>query len=181
MIVARNMSARHDSCPYGGALYGDSWLVLQSKRHRERAVQATLSREGIPTYLPLLRQWPRPAVGRDVGPMFPGYVFCQPAATQLSVVAGCSGAVGLVRFGEGPAQVGAEVVAYLRSRAGADGVIEIDPVVAGREVTITDGPLRGLAAVVERRLTARQRVLVLMDLLHRQTLVELPERWLRLA
>ena len=84
-------------------------------------------------------------------------------------------------FGDGPARVGQEAVAYLRSRAGADGVIEIDPVVAGREVTITGGPLRGLAAVVERRLSARQRVLVLLDLLQRQTRVELPECWLRLA
>ena len=78
------MSARHDSCPYGGATSGsDGWIVVQAKRHKERAVQANLAREGIPAYLPLLRQWPRPAVGGDVGPMFPGYVFCQPAAAQL--------------------------------------------------------------------------------------------------
>jgi transcription antitermination factor NusG len=176
------MSARDDSYPYGGAISDDlGWMVLQAKRHKERAVQVNLSREGIATYLPLLRQWPRPAVGGEVGPMFPGYVFCQPAPGQLSAVTSCSGAVRLVTFGDGPARVGAEVVAYLRSRAGVDGIIEIDPELAGREVTITDGPLRGLAAVVERRLTARQRVLVLLTLLHRQTRVELPERWLRLA
>jgi len=144
-------------------------------------VQANLAREGIATYLPLLRQWPRPAVGSDVGPMFPGYVFCQPLPDQLGAVTSCCGVVRLVTFGDGPARVGQEVVAYLRSRAGTDGVIEIDPVVAGREVTITDGPLRGLAAIVERRLSARQRVLVLLELLQRQTRVELPEQWLRLA
>ena len=176
------MSARHDSCPYGGAVPDDlGWMVLQSKRHKERAVQVNLARDGVTTYLPLLRQWPRPAVGGEVGPMFPGYVFCQPAPRQLSAVINCSGAARLVAFGDGPARVGPEVVAYLRSRAGADGIIEIDPELAGRQVTITDGPLRGLAAVVERRLNARQRVLVLLDLLHRQTRVELPERWLRLA
>jgi transcription antitermination factor NusG len=156
-------------------------MVVQSKRHKERAVQANLVRDGIPTYLPLLRQWPRPAVGGEVGPMFPGYVFCQPASAQLGSVINCIGVVRLVTFGDGPARVGAEVVAYLRSRAGADGIITIDPELSGREVTITDGPLRGLAAVVERRLNARQRVLVLLNLLHRQTRVELPERWLRLA
>lgn len=144
-------------------------------------MQANLAREGIATYLPLLRQWPRPAVGSDVGPMFPGYVFCQPLPEQLGAVTSCCGVGRLVTFGDGPARVGQEVVAYLRSRAGADGVIQIDPVVAGREVTITEGPLRGLVAVVERRLSARQRVLVLLDLLQRQTRVELPECWLRLA
>jgi hypothetical protein len=176
------MSARHDSRPYGGAVSGsDGWIVVQVKRHKERAVQANLARDGIPAYVPFLRQWPRPAVGGDVGPMFPGYVFCQPASGQLSGVSSCCGVLRLVSFGDGPARVGPEVVAYLRARAGADGVIEIDPVVAGREVTITDGPLRGLAAVVERRLTARQRVLVLLELLQRRTRVELPEHWLRLA
>lgn len=177
------MSVRYDSRPYGGAssvVEGD-WLVLRSKRHKERAVQANLERERIPTYLPLLRLWPRPAVGRDVGPMFPGYVFCRPMPSQLARVVGCSGSLRLVTFGDGPARVGGEVIAYLRSRAAADGVITIEPVVAGREVTITDGPLRGLAAVVERRLSARQRVLVLLELLQRQTRVELPEQWLRLA
>jgi len=113
--------------------------------------------------------------------MFPGYVFCQPDPIRLSGVASCNGALRLVSFGDAPARVGSEVIAYLRGRAGSDGVIEVNPVVAGRPVTITNGPLRGLEAVVERRLTARQRVLVLLNLLHRPTRVELPEEWLRLA
>jgi Transcription termination factor nusG len=176
------MSARKDSRPYGGAVPADTgWLVVQTKRHKERAVQAALARDDIPTYLPLLRQWPRPAVGGEVGPMFPGYVFCQPDPIRLGGVASCNGALRLVSFGDAPARVGSEVIAYLRGRAGSDGVIEVYPVVAGRPVTITSGPLRGLEAVVERRLTARQRVLVLLDLLHRPTRVELPEEWLRLA
>jgi transcriptional antiterminator RfaH len=155
-------------------------LVVQSRRHKERAVQAALGRDGIPTYLPLLRHWPRPAVGSDVGPLFPGYVFCRPSRGQLTSVTSCSGALGLLSFGEGPAHVGAAVIAFLRARAGASGIVEISPT-AGREVTITEGPLRGLAAVIERRLTARQRVLVLLEFLDRQTRVELPEGWLRPA
>lgn len=156
------------------------WVVVQAKRHKERSVQVNLEREGIPTYLPLLRQWPRPAIGSAVAPMFPGYVFCRPPPSRLQVVLTSSGVCRLVAFGDGPAHVDPEVVAYLRSRAGADGVIEIAPL-AGREVTVTDGPLRGLPAVVERRLTSRQRVLVLMDLLRRPTRVELPMTWVRLA
>jgi hypothetical protein len=176
------MSARHDSSPYGGVPSGDGgWLVVQTKRNKERAVQAILARDGVSTYLPLLRQWPPPAVGGDVVPMFPSYVFCQPDPIQLSGLGSCSGALRLVAFGDTPARVASEVIAYLRARAGADGVIEINPAVAGRPVTITSGPLRGLEAIIERRLTARQRVLVLLDLLHRPTRVELPEQWLRLS
>ena len=155
--------------------------MVQTKRNKERAVQAILAHEGVPTYLPLLRQWPRPAVGGDVGPMFPSYVFCQPDPLHLSGLASCSGALRLVAFGDTPARVPSEAIVYLRERAGADGIIEMNPVAAGRPVTITSGPLRGLEAVIERRLTARQRVVVLLDLLHRPTRVELPEKWLRLA
>jgi transcriptional antiterminator RfaH len=181
-LVGKNMSARDDSCPYGGASSSrDNWMVLRTKRHRERSVHASLLREGVPAYLPLVREWPRPAVGADVVPMFPGYVFCQPPPAQLDRVAATNGVAGFVRFGDRPASVPPEVIGYLRSRASGDGIISLDLEFAGRQVTITDGPLRGLPAVIERRMTGRQRVLVLLDLLQRPTRVELPDRWLRLA
>src|SRR5262245_66290648 len=101
------------------------WLVVQTKRHKERAVQAALAREDIPTYLPLLRQWPRPAVGGEVVPMFPGYVFCQPDPIRLTGLASCNGAVRLVSFGDAPARVGTEVIAYPPIRAGWDGLMVV--------------------------------------------------------
>lgn len=156
-------------------------MVVRTRRHRERLVLAALVREGISVYVPMIHQWPRPAVGSDVVPMFPGYVFCRPSPEQMRAVATTVGVAGFLTFGDGPAHVRPEVVGYLRSRAGADGVITIEPELTGREVTITEGPLRGLHAIIERRMTARQRVLVLLDLLHRPTRVELPDRWLRLA
>src|SRR4029450_2266022 len=114
-LFRRTMSARHESCPYGGATSGsDGWIVVQAKRHKERAVQVNLAREGIPTYLPLLRQWPRPAVGADVGPMFPGYVFCQPVLEQLGLVSSSCGVLRLVNFGGGPARGGPGGGAHLR-------------------------------------------------------------------
>ena len=97
------MSARKDSRPCGGAVPADAgWLVAQTKRQQERAVQGALAREEIPTYPPLLRQWPRPALGGEVGPMCPGYVFCQPDPMRLSGVASCNGALRLVSFGDAP-------------------------------------------------------------------------------
>lgn len=126
------MSARKDSRPYGGAVPADiEWPVAQTKRHEERAVQAVFAREDIPTYLPLLRQWPRPAVGGEVGPRFRGHVFCQPDPIRLGGVASCNGALRLVSFGDVPARAGSEVIAYLRRRGGSDGVIDVNPIVAG--------------------------------------------------
>ena len=156
-------------------------MVLRTKRHRERIVREALLRDAVPVYLPLVREWPRPAVGGDVVPMFPGYVFCQPPPEQADRVAAATGVAGFVRFGDSPASVPPEVIGYLRSRAAADGIIDLDLEFSGRPVTITEGPLRGLTAVIERRMTGRQRALVLLDLLQRPTRVELPDRWLRFA
>ena len=87
------MPALYDSRPYGGALSGDGgWLVVQTKRHKERTVKVALGREGIRRICHSCGQWPRPAVGGDIGPMFPGYVFCQPDPVRLSAVASCRGA-----------------------------------------------------------------------------------------
>jgi transcriptional antiterminator RfaH len=157
------------------------WRVVQTQRHKEPATRIRLAQAGLVTYLPLLRQWPRPAVGSDVGPMFPGYVFVRAAAEHFHRVSRTPGVRGFVAFAGEPACLDDSVVEFLRSREQADGVIRIEPAVRGRSVEITDGPLRGLVAVVERRLTARQRVLVLLEILQRTTPVELPDRWVRLA
>jgi hypothetical protein len=40
-----------------------SWFVVRTKRHKERLAQVRLVERGVETYLPMLHQWPRPAVG----------------------------------------------------------------------------------------------------------------------
>ena len=48
-------------------------------------------------------------------------------------------------------------------------------------IGIADGPWQGPIAILERRVSGRERVLVLLDVLQRQTRVELPATWVRLA
>lgn len=158
----------------------NGWFVVRTKRHRERLAEARLAQIGLEAYLPLLLQWPRPAVGSDVGPMFPSYVFVQATMPDdFYRISRTAGVHGFVTFGSAPAPIDASAVAFFRSREGVDGVIRSDPLPRGREVQITNGPLRGLVAVVEQRLTGRQRVRVLLEILQRQTPVEMPERWVR--
>jgi transcriptional antiterminator RfaH len=158
-----------------------AWQVVATRRHKERVAAASIARLGIPAYLPLLRSWPPPAVGADVGPMFPGYLFVRSTPQDAHRVARSTGVRGFVAFGGTPARLDDAVMEFLRSREDPDGIICAAPLSPGSEVVITDGPLRGFIAVVERRLSARQRVLLLLDLLHRQTRVELPDHWIRQA
>lgn len=161
---------------------GKLWRVLQSQRHKERVTGARLALAGLTTYVPLLRQWPRPVVGSEVGPMFPGYVFVQAGTADFHRVMHTPGVRGFVAFRDGdPAWLDDSVITFLRSREQPDGIISAEPLPSGSTITITDGPLRGLVAVLERRLTGRQRVLVLLEILQRETRVELPDRWVRLA
>jgi transcription antitermination factor NusG len=171
--VERTMTLAENEVP--------SWRVVQTKRYKERAAQRYLSELGLATYLPLLLQWPRPAVGPEVGPMFPCYLFLFVEARDLCRVGRTAGVRGLVNFGGVPARLDEAAIEVLRAREGLDGIIRANPLPPGAQVMIGDGPFRGLVAVIERRLTARQRVLVLLEILQRQTPVEIPEKWVRQA
>jgi transcription antitermination factor NusG len=160
-----------------------AWYVLQTHRHRERVAQVFLAERAVASYLPLIVQWPRPAVGSAIAPMFPGYLFVVAGlASDFTRIAWAPGVKEFVRFGDGPASVDESVITFLRSREGADGLIRCqEGVREGTEVRITHGPFRGLTAIVEQRLPARERICVLMNLLQRATRVQLPEKWVRQA
>jgi transcription antitermination factor NusG len=157
------------------------WYVIETQRHREPVARAMLGERGIASYLPCIAQWPRPAVGAAIAPLFPGYLFVRVAlAEQAHRVVRTNGVKAFVAFGEAPVPIAASAIDFLRNREGPDGLIRCGMADAdGAAVRIIDGPFRGLTAVVTERLTARDRVRVLMEILQRQTTVELPEKWVR--
>ena len=159
------------------------WYVVQVKQHQETLSEAVLRQKGLEAYVPRMLQWPPPAVGSDVVPLFPGYVFAYAALPENYYdVARAIGVKHFVTFGEEPAMLPDAVIASLRAQQDADGRIRVSRLRhCNGVVRVTRGPFRGLLAVVENRLTSRERVVVLLDFLQRQTRVELPERWLRLA
>jgi len=179
--------------PSGGAMSGmpsttaateplaGAWYVVQTKRHREPVAQRLVEEHGVRSYLPRIVQWPRPAVGSAIAPMFPGYLFVYlSAAAEFYRVSWTPGVKAFVTFGGLPATLDAAAIDLLRTREAPDGLIRCGHEFAARsEVRITNGPFRGLTAIVEHHLPARERVRVLMDLLQRQTPVELPEQWVR--
>jgi transcription antitermination factor NusG len=158
-----------------------TWYVLQTNRNRERLAQLALGQRGITSYLPRIVQWPAPAVGSPVGPLFPGYLFVHMTLDDSARVSWTPGVKAFVNFGGGPVAIDASAIEFLRQREGVDGLIQQEPLPEAQEVRIVNGPFRGLTAVVERRLPARERVRVLMQILRTNTPVELPARWVRQA
>lgn len=173
--------------PWGGAVLDDhhlttntpSWYVAQTKRYAEQRASLQLRRRGLMSYLPLYVEWPRPPIGSDIRPLFPGYLFVRALETQCGLVLRSPGVRGLVSFGDAPATVDGAHIDLLRSREGPDGLIRRpNDLAVGSDVRVIDGPFRGLRAVLERRLPARDRVLVLLSILRRETQVELPDSYI---
>lgn len=161
---------------------GLCWFVVSTKRFGLRSACTQLGHRGVGTYLPMIVEWPRPAVGGAVHPMFPGYLFVHATLPRdFWAVAWAPGVKGFVSFGGEPSQVDDSIVGSLRHAEGVDGLIHWGCPRENRGVRITDGPFRDLAAVLERRLPARERVVVLLEILHRTTRVELPEKFIAQA
>lgn len=153
------------------------WFCLKTQpKHEKIAAGFLRSRLGIEVFSPVLRFQRATLAGRKwfEEALFPGYIFARfPYATHYRLVASSIGVTKVVCFGGQPAVVDENVVSGLREFVRDNEVIEIAPeIVPGEEVTVLDGPFKGLRAVVTRVMPAKERVAVLLDLLGMQREVE---------
>lgn len=109
--------------------------------------------------------------------LFPGYLFARfELATSLRLVQATPGVSGVVHFGRQWPTVPEPVMTALRQEFGSEEVRDCASSFApGDPVQIGAGAFQGLEAVIKQVLPARQRVVVLLEFLGRQTAVELPE------
>lgn len=158
----------------------EAWYVVHTKVRKEQYAEWQLTRRGVVTFLPWIVRPSRVNLDDVVQPLFPGYLFARvDLEMQYWDVVWAPGVHRLVGFGEAPSSIDDEVIDFLRSRASNDGVVRMFPVFReGDRVRIKQGPLAGLVGIIERPCGGRGRVRVLMELLRRQTRVEVPERLL---
>lgn len=161
----------------------NGWYLAYTKPRNEQIAGTQLSRQGYAVYLPQYKALKRTSDGMVAhhSPLFPRYVFFRPGQPGQSIapVRSTVGVSHLVRFGLTPATVSDELVGALRTfeqeRESAS-LIDLSVLKAGRRVSVCAGPLRGLEGLVSAR--AGTRVTVLLDVLGRQTRVNLPEHQL---
>jgi len=152
---------------------GLHWYAVQTKPKKERTVERRLQDLDLEVFLPWVRL--RRRIGsrfrRVLDPLFPGYLFCHLDLFVAGKAARYApGVKDFVRFGSSIAKVGEEVIGGLRERC-PDGVAEYKPrpYRAGEPVLIREGPLSSLEGVFEREMKGTERVVVLLELLGRQT------------
>jgi transcriptional antiterminator RfaH len=156
------------------------WLALYTKPFKEYQVRDLLSERGIEVYLPEITVQQRS--GRKKKPFFPHYLFARlnPSSGLITDVRWTRGMRYIVRAGNQPVRVPDTVVEHIRRRLRTMGVVKpAECFKEGDVVRIARGPLEGLEAVFDRRLSAEGRVRVLLQLVNRLVTTELDAADLR--
>ena len=154
-----------------------AWFCLRSQpKHEHIAAEHLRLIEGIDVFNPRIR-FPRSTRNGKVTvteAMFPNYLFARfDWKSSLTRVHYSPGVSGVVHFGCKFPTVPDQAIEELRALIGTEGIhVVSNEVAVGEEVTISGGAFHGLQAVVTQVMPGKQRVLVLMDFLGRQSSVE---------
>lgn len=153
-----------------------AWYVVRTKPRAEAFAAANLRSKAIEVFFPRLApRFARDAV-RALEPLFPGYLFAQLSLDhQFHLASWTPGVAHLLSGADGaPASLDEAVVTSLRGRVREGDVVVPPAFRSGDPVAIRTGPFAGLLAIIDRPCSAAGRVQILLDVLRRQTRVELP-------
>ncbi len=152
-----------------------TWLVVHTRPRQEAVAAENLGRQGFEVFYPRLRQRKRVGTRWEwvTGPLFPRYLFINVDIGNQGTAAirSTRGVLELVRVGNAPAVVPAEVVGYLISRQDPELAAENDdswPHKPGDRVEIASGPFAGFSGIY-RVADGAQRVTLLVEILGRKT------------
>jgi transcriptional antiterminator RfaH len=154
------------------------WLVISTLPHKESYACDHLTRQDFRVYCPMIVRRVRHArsASDEPRPLFPGYVFVEYRSDDRTwhPILGTRGVKSVVRSGERPSLLCGSFIEELRARE-VGGVLRYprDALKVGQRVTLQGTAFDGLVGqIIELR--DKDRVMVLLDLLDRQTRVQVP-------
>ena len=154
-----------------------NWFAVYTKPQKEEYAELNLRLRGIDTFLPKLFLPKSAKRTNHVVALFPSYLFvrCEIVSEEYGSIVWCPGVKRLLSFNGTPAIVDNSIVEFLMSQTAADGVIPSRcNVEVGQKVSIEGGPFSGLVGIIQQPPNARGRVKVLLQLLNRETNVDVP-------
>lgn len=148
------------------------WYAVYAQPHKERVVEGLLAGRGLQVYLPMWvpagKRRPRPPAAE---PLFARYLFVRldPGEIPLSSVNWTHDVTRIVTFAGEPAVVPDPVIEWLRARLASQHGRQTDqrPLQQQDRLRIVDGPLAGLDAVFDQRLSSEDRARVFVHLVGR--------------
>jgi transcriptional antiterminator RfaH len=156
------------------------WYVVHTLPRAEARALCHLQNQGFRCFLPQLRTLRRHArkIEPVMAPFFPRYLFVEFDATAVRwrCINGTRGVVGLLTDGTNPLPVRHSVVESLRQQSDDTGAVSLSALglfTQGVKVRITAGALAGQVGRLGK-LSAHDRVVVLLDFMGAQASVQMP-------
>lgn len=151
------------------------WFLLTSKPQKDDLAEFHLLNQGYEIYRPLAKRLRlrRGKMLTTIESLFPRYLFIHLDGgihDNWAPIRSTKGVNGFVRFGTEAARVPDALIFALQAQENILGerAIDLDRYHQGDKVNITDGPFKGLEAIFEKY-DGEERVIVLLELLHKQT------------
>jgi transcriptional antiterminator RfaH len=158
------------------------WCAVYTKPQREEFAELNLHQRGVETFFPKLFLPQSAKRQKQIVALFPNYLFVciEVLSVEYASVIWCPGVKRIVSFNGTPAIVDQSIIAFLIDQAGADGVISARcNVTIGQQVAINGGPFDGLVGIIQEPPSARGRVKILLELLNRPTMVDVPVQFIK--
>lgn len=151
------------------------WAVVQTMSGREDAVAERIERIGYAVLAPRAKFEINGKM--RISAIFPGYIFAEVRSSWYDIK-NQPGVTRIIMAGEQPARVPNAEIETIMKRIGRNGLVKLadapkaNPLSSGSAVKILTGSFQGLNAVY-RGMSARERQIVLLELLGRKVSVEL--------
>lgn len=149
------------------------WIVVQTKPRQEKKAGENLARQGVEFYLPKILV---DASKQKTELLFPSYLFAR-VDNLWRFIENTYGVTRVIMMGDSPAVMQDIEIEQIKIMENKEGLIVPpdlveDELKIGESLRVTDGPFSGFWGELEA-ITAQQRVFVLLEILGRQTRVEL--------
>jgi len=145
------------------------WYVVRTKGGNEHRANQNLLNQEIETFLPLFRgyEYRNGRMMETIKPLFPNYLFAKlDIGFHYNKVKWTRGVSRILGNREGPIPISEKVVETIQRRIGKDNLIELeDQIREGDLVQITSGPLKDLIGVFQKRMSGKDRVKILLNLI----------------
>jgi transcriptional antiterminator RfaH len=137
------------------------WYVINTRPKKESQVERLFTEGGFTIYCPKYVHEKR------VSPFFPGYAFLLfEFPEQYQMVKYTRGVKRVVGTDDGPTPIPEELVLGLKTRE-KDGLIVFEKYgeepVAGDEIEVVEGPLKGLKGIFRKEVGPSERVMILLN------------------
>ena len=155
------------------------WYVVYTQPNCEAKAAFSIVRKGFEVYLPRYLAQRRHArrIEQVARPLFPRYLFVRidPQRDRWRSVNGALGVLHLVSYGNVPVALTNDIVESFKDREDSSGLIAcgLPSFTPGQPMEILDGPM-SVSAAFFHRMSGKERVVLLLDLLGRKATVTLP-------